>query len=83
MNNHIPPHPPDAQCSAGSSFIAAARERLRRQRLVEHLHRLGPSPRPRRLEVRITAAGGGAPYGRSRGFRLTHDDLDMRMERRA
>jgi hypothetical protein len=29
-----------------------------------------------RFEVRITAAAGRAPYGRSRAFRLTHDDLD-------
>jgi hypothetical protein len=42
-----------------------------------------------RFEVRITAADVRAPYGRSRAFRLTHDDLDeliavsMRMERRA
>ncbi|PNE11329.1 MAG: hypothetical protein CR217_09315 [Beijerinckiaceae bacterium] len=35
-----------------------------------------PPPRPRRLEVRISAADGRAPYGRSRPFRLTHDDLD-------
>ena len=46
-------------------------------------------PRPRRLEVRITVADGRSPYGRSRVFRLAHDDLDeliavaMRMERRA
>lgn len=33
-------------------------------------------PRPRRLEVRIGAADQRAPYGRSRSFRLTHDDLD-------
>ncbi len=48
-----------------------------------------PPPRPRRLEVRISVADGRAPIGRSRAFRLTHDDLDdliaiaMRMERRA
>jgi len=47
------------------------------------------SPRPPRLEVRINATEARYPYGRSRAFRLTPDDLDeliavaMRMERRA
>jgi hypothetical protein len=54
--------------------------------------RLVPRPgprRPRRIEVRIAAADQRALYGRSRAFRLTHDDLDeliavaMRMEARA
>jgi hypothetical protein len=46
-----------------------------------------PAPR-RRLSVRINVLDGRAPYGRSRAFRLTPDDLDeliavaMRMERR-
>jgi hypothetical protein len=41
-----------------------------------------------RFEVRIAVADGRAPYGRSRAFRLTHDELDeliavaMRIERR-
>jgi hypothetical protein len=56
-----------------------------------HLHLVPPPspPRPRRLEVRIAAADGRAPYGRSRVFRLAHDELDeliavaLRMERRA
>jgi hypothetical protein len=56
-----------------------------------HLRLIPPSPppRPRRLEVRFHVFDGRAPYGRSRAFRLTHDDLDelidvaMRMERRA
>lgn len=45
--------------------------------------------RPRRIDVRIAAAAGLTPVGRSRAFRLSHDDLDeliaaaMRMERRA
>jgi hypothetical protein len=48
-----------------------------------------PQPRPRRLGVRIAAADGRSPVGRSRVFRLAHDELDeliavaMRMERRA
>jgi hypothetical protein len=33
-------------------------------------------PRPRRLDVRIIAADGRAPYGRAGPFRLTHDELD-------
>jgi hypothetical protein len=43
--------------------------------------------RPRRLDVRITAADGRAPIGRSRAFRLAGPDLDelidvaLRMER--
>jgi len=47
-----------------------------------------PPPRPRRLDVRISVADHRTPYGRTRPFRLTHDDLDeliavaMRMERR-
>jgi hypothetical protein len=46
-------------------------------------------PRPRRFEVRIAVADGRSPYGRSRVFRLAHDDLDeliavaIRMEGRA
>jgi hypothetical protein len=45
----------------------------RRLRLVPP----APPPRPRRrIEVRIAAADWRAPYGRSRAFRLTHDDLD-------
>ena len=47
-----------------------------------------PSPPRPRLDVRITAAAGRAPYGRTRAFRLSHDALAdliavaMRMERR-
>jgi hypothetical protein len=53
-----------------------------------HLRLVPPEPRPRRLEVRINAIEARYPYGRSRVFRLTHDDLDeliavaLRMERR-
>jgi hypothetical protein len=42
-----------------------------------------------RLEVRIHVLDGRSAFGRSRAFRLTHDDLDeliavaLRMERRA
>jgi hypothetical protein len=35
-----------------------------------------PPPRPRRLDVRISVADGRSPYGRSRTFHLTHDDVD-------
>ena len=48
-----------------------------------------PPPRPRQIDVRISAFDPRTPYGRSRAFRLTHDDLDeliavaMRMEQRA
>lgn len=35
------------------------------------------SPRPRRIDVRISAADGRAPYGRSRVFRLAESDLDQ------
>jgi hypothetical protein len=35
-----------------------------------------PSPRPRRLEVRISVADGRAPHGRSRLFRLIERHLD-------
>jgi hypothetical protein len=40
------------------------------------LRPVASSPRPRRLEVRINAAEARYPYGRSRAFRLTHDDLE-------
>lgn len=52
-----------------------------------HLRIVVPTPR-RRLSVQITVLDGRLPYGRSRPFRLTHDDIDeliaaaMRMERR-
>jgi hypothetical protein len=48
-----------------------------------------PPPRPRRIEVRINANAARYPYGRSRAFNLTHDELNeliaiaMQMERRA
>jgi hypothetical protein len=56
-----------------------------------HLHLVPPPPppRPRRIDVRISADDGRSPIGRSRAFRLTHDDLDeliafaTRIERRA
>jgi hypothetical protein len=35
-----------------------------------------PPPRPRRLEIRISAADHRTPYGHTRPIRLTHDDLD-------
>jgi len=54
-----------------------------------HLRLIPPAPAPcRRLAVRISVLEGRAAFGRSRAFRLTHDDLDeliavaMRMERR-
>ncbi len=57
-----------------------------------HSHfRLVPAavpPRPRRLEARFHVLDGRSAFGRSRAFRLTHDELDeliavaMRMERR-
>jgi hypothetical protein len=34
------------------------------------------APRPRRIEVRINATEARYPYGRSRAFHLTHDELD-------
>jgi hypothetical protein len=34
-----------------------------------------PPPRPRHLEVRIIAADGRKPHGRSRAFLLTLDEL--------
>ena len=40
--------------------------------------RLIPAPppsRPRRLEIRIVAADGRSPIGRSRAFRITEDNL--------
>jgi hypothetical protein len=46
-------------------------------------------PRPRRIEVHISARDGPAPIGRTRPLRLTQDDLDeliavaVRMERLA
>jgi hypothetical protein len=54
-----------------------------------HLRLVTKQPQPRRLEVRIAAADGRSPFGRSRAFRLTQDDLDeliavaMRIERRS
>jgi hypothetical protein len=36
-----------------------------------------PPPRQRRIEVRITAADGRAPTGRSRIFRLRHRDFEQ------
>jgi hypothetical protein len=57
---------------------------------VPHLRLIpAPPPRPRRLEVRITAADARSPIGRSRNFRLSERDLAelvnvaVRMERRA
>jgi hypothetical protein len=35
-----------------------------------------PLPRPRRIEIRISAADRRTPIGRTRPFRLTPDDLD-------
>jgi hypothetical protein len=82
-------HPrPNAQIKfpapAGPGFdaeIALPRSRLR---LVP------PVPPPRRLlAVRINVLDGRSPFGRSRTFRLAHDELDeliaiaTRMERRA
>jgi hypothetical protein len=47
-----------------------------------------PPPRPRRLDVQISATDGRSPFGRSRAFRLTESDVElliaaaMRMEAR-
>jgi hypothetical protein len=43
-----------------------------------HLRLVEPPspPRPRRLEVRIAADDGRAPYGRTRPFRLSDSDLE-------
>jgi len=55
-----------------------------------HLRLVPPAPAPRRrLAVRISVLDGRSAFGRSRAFRLTHDDLDeliavaTRLERRA
>jgi hypothetical protein len=56
-----------------------------------HLRIVPREPRAvrHRLAVRISVLDARAPYGRSRAFRLTHDELDeliavaMRMEGRA
>jgi hypothetical protein len=55
-----------------------------------HLRLVPPEPPPRhRLAVLISVLDGRSAFGRSRVFRLTHDDLDeliafaTRMERRA
>jgi hypothetical protein len=48
-----------------------------------------PPPRPRRIAVQITARDGPSPYGRTRPFHLTYDELFEliavveRMDRRA
>jgi hypothetical protein len=53
------------------------------------LHLVPRPRRPRRLDVRINVLDGRSAFGRSRAFRLTHDELDeliaaaTRMERRA
>jgi hypothetical protein len=53
------------------------------------LRLVASSPRPRRIEVRTNATEVRYPYGQSRAFHLTHDELDeliavaMRMERRS
>ena len=56
---------------------------------LPHLRLVPPAPAPRRcLSVRISVLDGRSAFGRSRAFRLTHDDLDeliavaLRMERR-
>jgi hypothetical protein len=67
-----------------------AQNLVRRFGVRPHLRLVPPQspPRPRRLDVRISVADGRSAFGRSRVFRLTHDDLDeliavaMRMERR-
>jgi hypothetical protein len=45
---------------------------------ASHLRLVPPPapPRPRRIDVRISAVDGRAPYGRSRAFRLAHDDIE-------
>jgi hypothetical protein len=54
-----------------------------------YLHLVPREPQPRRrLSVQISALERRSAFGRSRAFRLAHDDLDeliavaMRMERR-
>jgi hypothetical protein len=53
-----------------------------------HLRLVPRQLRPRRHEVRIVVSSACMPYGRSRAFRLAHDELDeliavaTRMERR-
>ncbi len=48
-----------------------------------------PPPRPRRIEVRISAADGRSPLGRTRALRLTDRDVEqlvyfaLRLESRA
>jgi hypothetical protein len=54
----------------GDRFPRSAAGERSRLRLVQ------PSPRPRRLEVRINATEARYPYGRTRPFRLAHDELD-------
>jgi hypothetical protein len=47
-----------------------------------HLRLVPPPspPRPRRLEVRIAAADGRAPIGRTRMLRLTERDFERLLE---
>jgi hypothetical protein len=54
-----------------------------------HLRLVPPAPAPRRrLEARLHVLDGRSAFGRSRAFRLTHDELDeliavaMRIESR-
>jgi hypothetical protein len=61
----------DTQDSKPNRAALQARNRMRRQRLVEHLHRRGPS----RIEVMIAARDGPAPIGRTRPLKLTEAEL--------
>ena len=49
-----------------------------------HLRLVEPTapPRPRRIDVRISAADGRAPIGRTRVLRLTERDFERRSRRR-
>ena len=39
-----------------------------------------PPPRPRHIDVRISATCGRAPIGRTRSLKLTESDLDSLLE---
>lgn len=87
--------PGNAVCFGGEHFPdSALTQKYQAQNLVRRpgarlrLVHSAPPPRPRRIDVQITARDGPSPCGRTRPFRLTDDDLDelidiaTRMERR-
>jgi len=77
----------DATCFDGEQSSDSAPAQKYQARILvrrfgvrrDHLRLVPPplTPRPRRLEVRIAASDGGAPFGRSRIFRLHERDLDQ------